>query len=308
MPTKRSADETPSGVPPASKLRRSNVEQKTPSPEPAAANAVASMADDAVMTAAKEAVVQASTYANKLSNIIESLIQKVEVAKLNSLGTMILHAEEVRELRDQNVFLRQQLSDSLASQQEAEERSSTHLVKLASGDEQFKRMQAKVAQLEEEAKAFGSRAGFETKLKQLKSDQSKKVQELKSEGAAQLQGCDAVWKRKISDVQAKHKEALSAKEEERKKQVGDVRQAYKGEIGNLKARANSGLKEREKKWKEVQKAKEVVSKNEISELRADHKEQLAKLRANVKMVEAAQRVVELNAERAEGGKGQVKVE
>lgn len=290
MTTKRPAGEASPGVPPPTKLHRSNSTTETALFGCLMGEIVAPAMGDSLITAAKEAVVQAPNYGNRLSNIIDGLIMKVEVEELN-----------VRKLRNEKDILQEEVSESRVRQEQAEGRSSAHLVKLANKETQLARMRAKVTDLKDEAKTFKNRTGFEAKLKELKIDHGKKMQEIRAQN-------DSAWKRKVGEFQDKYKVVLSAKEEDKKKQITELKQSHKIEIQGLKLGFKEDSKRKLEEWKEVQKAKEVAWKNEISELRANHKEQLAKKRADVKMVEAAQKVVQLNAQRTAGGNDVVKTE
>lgn len=65
--------------------------------------------------------------------------------------------------------------------------------------------------------------------------------------------------------------------------------------------------EQKAKLREASATKEAMWKGDMAELRTSHREQIAKVKANVKMVEAAQKVVELNCrkelEKSGSGKG-----
>ncbi|KAK4542670.1 hypothetical protein LTR36_006242 [Oleoguttula mirabilis] len=302
MATRRLADNTPPGTPPASKLLRSSTEPKPSSLNPAESANMSALGNDSLMTDAKEAVVQAGEYAQKLSSIIESLIQKIERENLQHMGRTILHAEEVTKLNEQNAILQQDLAESRVLQTEAVDNSSAHLVTLASREEEFARMRARVAVLEDEAKIFGSRQGFEAKMRQLKVENGKKIQHVKTAYAEKLHASVIIRNQKVAEFQGKLNQAVAAKEEERKTQVGELKQIQKSMASELRDEHKMMMKVKEEKWKEVQKAKEVLWKNDTAELRARHREQLAKLRANVKMVEAAQKVVQLNAEKPRTGR------
>jgi len=295
--TKRPASSAPSTTPPSTKHLRTNDGTKatpTPSVSPFTPTTTNTIDTSPLITETKQAVLEATSYAHNLSTIIENLIQQVELSNLaTSTTTVKLHD------RDEEIKHLFEWRDDLASELAAIR------LRLEGAENEVASKGTRIVELEEEKARFGSRQGFEKKkMKELKEDQGRKIAELKGKQVALEKASKADVKQKVHELQAKHKDALVAKEKGMKAEADKQEHKLKDRMEGMR----EAYEEKLEKQKEVLKAKEVVWKDEMAELRASHREQLAKVEANVEMVEAAQKVVQLNADAGKDSEKAVKAE
>ncbi|KAK5742213.1 hypothetical protein LTR17_003454 [Elasticomyces elasticus] len=182
--------------------------------------------------------------------------------------------------------------ETLTRSLEAE--SSKHLTSMRIINE----LKAALAGHERIERKYGIKHKWESKLKILKAEQDMKLESCKKLAAVKQSTKDEEWRERLEKAKEKSLLILDSKES-----------AHRDALDKLKNKFTEQARYKEDVWKakfqelktrstETLAFKETVCKGQISELRASHKEQLAKARANVKMVEAAQRIVELDAGKA----------
>ncbi|KAK3619208.1 hypothetical protein LTR56_022643 [Elasticomyces elasticus] len=200
------------------------------------------------------------------------------------------HAELSRSL-DLNRGLKESV-ETVTRRLEAE--SSNYLTSMRTINE----LKAALAGHERIEREYGIKHKWESKLKILKAEQDMKLESYKKLAAMKQSTKDEEWRERLEKAREKSLLILDSKES-----------AHRDALDKLKNKFAEQAKYKEDVWKakfqelktrstETLTSKEAVWKGQVSELRAGHKEQLAKVRANVKMVEAAQRIVELDAGKA----------
>ncbi|KAK5722866.1 hypothetical protein LTR17_014169 [Elasticomyces elasticus] len=198
---------------------------------------------------------------------------------------------ELSRSKDLNRGLKESV-ETLTRSLEAE--SSKHLTSMRT----INQLKAAVAGHERIEREYGIKHKWESKLKILKAEQDLKLEACKKLAAVKQSTKDEEWREKLEKASKKSLVIMERKEithmdgndKLKKKFTEQARykeDAWKAKFQELKTRSTETLT-----------SKEAVWKGQVSELRAGHKEQLAKVRANVKMVEAAQRIVELDAGKA----------
>ncbi|KAK5685317.1 hypothetical protein LTS10_003395 [Elasticomyces elasticus] len=198
---------------------------------------------------------------------------------------------ELSRSKDLNRSLKESV-EKLTRGLEAE--SSKHLTSMRSINE----LKAALAGHERTEREYGIKHKWESKLKILKAEQDMKLESHKKLAVVKQSIKDEEWREKLEKAREKSLLILDSKES-----------AHRDTLDKLKNKLTAQAKYKEDVWKakfqelktrstETLTSKEAVWKGQVSELRAGHKEQLAKVRANVKMVEAAQRIVELDAGKA----------
>ncbi|KAK4902273.1 hypothetical protein LTR27_001176 [Elasticomyces elasticus] len=198
---------------------------------------------------------------------------------------------ELSRSKDLNRGLKQSV-EKLTRSLEAE--SSKHLASMRTINE----LKAALAGHERIEREYGIKHKWESKLKILKAEQDMKLESYKKLAALKQSTKDEEWRERLEKAREKSLLILDSKES-----------AHRDGLDKLKNKFTEQARYKEDVWKakfqelktrstETLTSKEAVWKGQVSELRAGHKEQLAKVRANVKMVEAAQRIVELDAGKA----------
>ncbi|KAK5707823.1 hypothetical protein LTR97_000361 [Elasticomyces elasticus] len=194
-----------------------------------------------------------------------------------------------------SIDLSRGLKESVATlTRSLEAESSKHLTSMRTINE----LKAALAGHERIEREYGIKHKWESKLKILKAEQDMKLESYKKLAAVKQSMKDEEWKKKLKTTKEKSSLIWDSKES-----------AHRDALDKLKKKFTVQAKYKEDVWKakfqelktrstEILTSKEAVWKGQISDLRASHKEQLAKVRANVKMVEAAQRIVELDAGKA----------
>ncbi|KAK5134501.1 hypothetical protein LTR08_006418 [Meristemomyces frigidus] len=293
---------------PPHKLPRGEVKPATSSLDVAATSNVIMADADPMLIAGKEVMVQASALGQKISDVVEALIQKVEVEKLKNMDQEMISAKESDNMRAFNVSWQQESLASRAREQEAETVSSARLANIVSQEVEIQNMRTHVGALREEVATFGSKQSFQSKLltvireyktqiKGLKTENDSSVRDLKKVHREREKEHQAEMKREKEMIQAASRTYWAGRDDKQKRLIAELKQVHKTTVNGAKASCKD-----EEKAKEIQKAKGLLWLTEMSELRAKHKEELAKTCANVRMVEAAQKVVQLNAEKeGEGG-------
>lgn len=223
------------------------------------------------------------------------------------------HAMEVRKLREELSAQAEELVDAKDSVEELKEEARERVVSVR---ELWKEVE-KYEQLETKE---GAKLHFDAKVKELRAEHSKATTEMQKKHTAAFKAKDAYWKERHDNLVKKYQAKLDEIRSSHKEEMDDIGSRHKREmtlkdmvyqdmmsdnkimvksceqkLKELKESHKVALKSKEEKLKELHKAKELVWKNDMSELRAKHREEMAKVRANVKMVEAAQKVVQLNA-------------